>query len=96
MGLQTYKLKFGHHAANHPVMDLRTRKVEITSQNHNFAIRIPGLDACSNPAPVVRTSYGRLTISHMSLNDDSIEGMVCLDQPVLVCPVSSGSFTRAA
>jgi carbamoyl-phosphate synthase small subunit len=83
MGLQTYKLKFGHHAANHPVMDLRTRKVEITSQNHNFAIRIPGLDAYSNPAPVVRTSHGRLMISHMSLNDDSIEGMVCLDQPVL-------------
>ena len=35
-GLKTYKLKFGHHAANHPVMDLRSRKVEITSQNHNF------------------------------------------------------------
>jgi carbamoyl-phosphate synthase small subunit len=83
MGLQTYKLKFGHHAANHPVMDVRTRKVEITSQNHNFAIRIPGLDAYSNPAPVIRTPHGRLMISHMSLNDDSIEGMVCLDQPVL-------------
>ena len=37
--LQTYKLKFGHHGTNHPVMDLRTGKVEITSQNHNFAVR---------------------------------------------------------
>src|SRR5207245_2254780 len=39
LGLQTYKLKFGHHGANHPVLDLETRKVEITSQNHNFAVR---------------------------------------------------------
>ncbi|MGH7232811.1 MAG: glutamine-hydrolyzing carbamoyl-phosphate synthase small subunit [Nitrospiraceae bacterium] len=83
MGLNTYKLKFGHHAANHPVMDLRSRKVEITSQNHNFAIRIPGLDAHMDSPPVIKTPYGRLAISHMSLNDDSIEGMMCLDQPVL-------------
>ena len=41
LGLKTYKLKFGHHGANHPVMDLRTRKVEITSQNHNFAVQVP-------------------------------------------------------
>jgi carbamoyl-phosphate synthase small subunit len=82
VGLNTYKLKFGHHAANHPVMDLRSRKVEITSQNHNFAIRIPGLMASDVP-PVVETRYGRVAISHMSLNDDSIEGMSCLDQPVL-------------
>ena len=38
LGGQTYKLGFGHHGANHPVMDLRTRKVEITSQNHGFAV----------------------------------------------------------
>ena len=82
MGLKTYKLKFGHHAANHPVMDLRTRKVEITSQNHNFAIRIPGLAASSGP-PIIQSSYGRVVISHMSLNDDSVEGLLCLDQPVL-------------
>jgi carbamoyl-phosphate synthase small subunit len=41
LGFSTYKLKFGHHGANHPVIDLRTRKVEITSQNHNFAVRFP-------------------------------------------------------
>lgn len=83
MGLHTYKLKFGHHAANHPVMDLRTRKVVITSQNHNFAVRIPRRKDLSGEAPVVETPYGRVAVSHLSLNDDSIEGMVCLDRPVL-------------
>ena len=82
-GLQTQKLKFGHHAANHPVMDLRTRKVEITSQNHNFAVQIPDLDRHAATAPTIKTPYGRVTISHMSLNDDSIEGMMWLDQPVM-------------
>ena len=84
MGLTTYKLKFGHHAANHPVIDLRTRTVGITSQNHNFAVRAPGAIAPhSTDHAVVKTRFGRLAISHLSLNDDSIEGMVCLDQPVL-------------
>ncbi|MEK6526585.1 MAG: glutamine-hydrolyzing carbamoyl-phosphate synthase small subunit [Nitrospirota bacterium] len=84
MGLKTYKLKFGHHAANHPVMDLRTRKVGITSQNHNFAVRTPGpIDPRSSHQTVVETRFGRVEISHLSLNDDSIEGMVCLDHPVL-------------
>jgi len=82
-GLQTKKLKFGHHAANHPVMDLRTRKVEVTSQNHNFAVQIPDLDRHAPAAPTINTPYGRVTISHMSLNDDSIEGMVWLDQPIM-------------
>lgn len=82
-GLQTKKLKFGHHAANHPVMDLRTRKVEVTSQNHNFAVQIPDLDRHAPAAPTIKTPYGRVTISHMSLNDDSIEGMVWLDQPIM-------------
>ena len=84
MGLKTYKLKFGHHAANHPVMDLRTRKVGITSQNHNFAVRTPGpIDPRSSHQTVVETRFGRVEISHLSLNDDSIEGMACLDHPVL-------------
>ncbi|MBI5777234.1 MAG: glutamine-hydrolyzing carbamoyl-phosphate synthase small subunit [Nitrospirae bacterium] len=83
-GLNTYKLKFGHHAANHPVMDLRTRKVEITSQNHNFAVRPPaGTTATAAKPTVLTTPFGRVAVSHLSLNDDSVEGMVCLDQPVL-------------
>ncbi len=83
-GLRTYKLKFGHHAANHPVMDLRSRKVEITSQNHNFAVKPPaGVSVTSTSKPVVETQFGRVAISHLSLNDDSVEGMACLDHPVL-------------
>ena len=82
-GLTTYKLKFGHHGANHPVMDLRTRKVEITSQNHNFAVQGPSAfhDVPKVP-PVIDTRYGKLSLTHISLNDYSIEGMVCLDHPV--------------
>lgn len=83
LGLQTYKLKFGHHGANHPVMDLRTRKVEITSQNHNFAVRGPSiLSEVPLTPPLVDTRYGTLSITHVSLNDQSVEGMVCVDQPV--------------
>jgi len=81
-GLQTYKLKFGHHGANHPVMDLRTRKVEITSQNHNFAVRFPTTGAASTEPPTVETAFGRVRLTHTSLNDDSVEGMACLDRPV--------------
>lgn len=82
-GLKTYKLKFGHHGANHPVMDLRTRKVEITSQNHNFAVQGPTSSSeMPKIPPVLETRYGRLSFTHISLNDDSIEGMVCMDQPV--------------
>ncbi|MBK9305995.1 MAG: glutamine-hydrolyzing carbamoyl-phosphate synthase small subunit [Nitrospira sp.] len=82
-GLKTYKLKFGHHGANHPVMDLRTRKVDITSQNHNFAVQGTGSLTDVPKAPsVVETRYGKLALTHLSLNDYSIEGMVCMDHPV--------------
>jgi carbamoyl-phosphate synthase small subunit len=82
-GLKTYKLKFGHHGANHPVLDLRTRKVEITSQNHNFAVQIPApFSGVPAHPPIIDSRFGRLAITHVSLNDQSIEGMVCLDQPV--------------
>lgn len=82
-GLKTYKLKFGHHGSNHPVLDLRTRKVEITSQNHNFAVQIPTPFSGVPDRPVtVETALGRVSITHVSVNDHSIEGMVALDQPV--------------
>lgn len=84
MGLHTYKLKFGHHGANHPVMDLRTKRVEITSQNHNFAVQAPVLlDRTATQHSVVETRYGRVAMTHLSLNDESVEGMVCLDHPAL-------------
>ena len=82
-GLETYKLKFGHHGANHPVIDLRSRKVEITSQNHNFAVKVrQSYGEVPVKPPIVETDYGRVAITHLSLNDRSIEGMACLDQPV--------------
>lgn len=81
-GLRTYKLKFGHHGANHPVMDLRTRKVEITSQNHNFAVEAPVGDGGANGVTIIDTVLGRMQVSHVSLNDRSVEGLVALDHPV--------------
>jgi carbamoyl-phosphate synthase small subunit len=62
LGGKTYKLKFGHHGANHPVMDLTTRKVEITSQNHGFAVDVGSLE-------------GKAVLSHVNLNDQTVEGM---------------------
>jgi len=60
-GGKTYKLKFGHHGANHPVKDLITNRVEITSQNHGFCV-----DADSLPSTA--------KITHMNLNDNTVEG----------------------
>jgi carbamoyl-phosphate synthase small subunit len=83
LGLKTYKLKFGHHGANHPVMNLRTRKVEITSQNHNFAVEVTRLfNAIPDRPPVVDTSFGQVLVTHLSLNDHSVEGLACADHPV--------------
>lgn len=81
LGLPTYKLKFGHHGGNHPVIDLRSRKVEITSQNHNFAVRIPGRGHGSHS--VFDTEWGPFQPTHVSLNDDCLEGMRGTQVPVL-------------
>jgi carbamoyl-phosphate synthase small subunit len=63
LGGKTYKLKFGHHGGNHPVLNLETRKVEITAQNHGFAVDPDSL----KPSEVVLT--------HMNLNDQTLEGL---------------------
>ncbi|OYW32232.1 MAG: carbamoyl-phosphate synthase small subunit, partial [Methyloversatilis sp. 12-65-5] len=61
LGLKTYKLKFGHHGANHPVMNLRTRQVEITSQNHNFAVQVTQpISAIPDRPPIIETSFGKV------------------------------------
>ena len=80
-GLQTYKLKFGHHGANHPVLNLETKKVEVTSQNHNFAVRASGPAAGKGQTENWATPYGSVRVSHASLNDDAVEGFRCLDIP---------------
>lgn len=102
-GAKTEKLKFGHRGANHPVMNLRTRGVEITAQNHGFGIvfsslgkLIPKLSGgvSEHPndlrfwvergvAPVVQSAeQGRIQLSHVNLNDGTVEGVAFLDLPV--------------
>ncbi|MCI4012071.1 glutamine-hydrolyzing carbamoyl-phosphate synthase small subunit [Brevibacterium sp. ZH18] len=78
LGFGTYKLPFGHRGINVPVMDRTTDKVEITSQNHGFAVDAP-LDR-DVPAPH-DGDFGRVTVSHVCLNDDVVEGLQCLDIP---------------
>lgn len=64
-GAKTYKLKFGHRGGNHPVKDLKTGKIEITSQNHSYAV-VPGsLEGTG------------LRITHVNLLDDTVEGLEC-------------------
>ncbi len=66
IGGTTVKLPFGHHGANHPVQDLQTGKIEITSQNHNFAVAADGL-------------AGIATMTHVNLNDGVCEGLEVAD-----------------
>ncbi len=74
LGFGTYKLRYGHRGINVPVMDRTTGKVEITAQNHGFAVDAP-TDRVSD------TPYGRVEVSHVCLNDDVVEGLRCLDVP---------------
>ena len=77
LGFGTYKLPFGHRGINQPVMDHATGKVEITSQNHGFAVDAPIGEVVTAP----QEQYGRVQVSHSSLNDDVVEGLRCLDIP---------------
>nr|WP_157374930.1 glutamine-hydrolyzing carbamoyl-phosphate synthase small subunit [Arthrobacter alpinus] len=77
LGFGTYKLRYGHRGMNQPVMDRSTGKVEITSQNHGFAVDAP-LDG---PALAPEERFGRVEVSHISLNDQVVEGLSCLDIP---------------
>jgi carbamoyl-phosphate synthase small subunit len=69
LGGRTYKLKFGHHGGNHPVMDLGTGRVEITSQNHNFCVDVGGLG-------------DKVRLTHRNLYDNTEEGMAHAELPV--------------
>jgi carbamoyl-phosphate synthase small subunit len=72
IGGETVKLPFGHHGGNHPVRDLRTGTVEITSQNHNFAVDED-------------TLAGRAEVTHVNLNDGVCEGIRCETCPPSAC-----------
>ncbi len=78
LGFGTYKLPFGHRGINVPVIDRTTDKVEITAQNHGFAVDAPLHGETIAPAD---ESLGRVTVSHVCLNDDVVEGLQCLDVP---------------
>jgi len=69
-GGKTYRLKFGHHGCNHPVKNLRTGAVEITSQNHNFAVDPASLDSTA------------VEVTHINLNDQTVEGLAHRKEPM--------------
>ncbi|MBM2806269.1 MAG: carbamoyl phosphate synthase small subunit [Deltaproteobacteria bacterium] len=69
LGGKTFKLKFGHHGGNQPVMDLTTRKVEITAQNHGFAVAADSLG-------------GAVEVTHLNLNDNTVEGLAHRELPI--------------
>ncbi len=81
VGLETYKLPFGHHGANHPVKDLTTERTEITSQNHGFAVLGPsGSRTIDEDVPVRwETSFGAAELTHINLYDRTVEGLALRD-----------------
>ena len=83
LGLQTFKLPFGHRGANHPVKDLQTGRVEITSQNHGFAVVGPsGQGTIEGNKPVRwQTDFGAAQLSHVNRYDRTVEGLELLDVP---------------
>ena len=92
VGASTYKLPFGHHGGNHPVRRLEDGKVEITAQNHGFAVDLWSLSGQAAPEKtglagpellpeVVETDFGPLHPTHQNLNDGTLEGMRLVDVP---------------
>jgi carbamoyl-phosphate synthase small subunit len=81
VGLETFKLPFGHRGANHPVKDLRTGRIEITSQNHGFAVRAPdGGGRVEADEPVRwQTDFGEAALTHVNLYDRTVEGLELLE-----------------
>jgi carbamoyl-phosphate synthase small subunit len=83
VGLETFKLPFGHRGANHPVKDLQTGRVEITAQNHGFAAVGPdGARTIDGDQPVRwQTDFGAAALSHVNLYDRTVEGLELLEVP---------------
>ena len=84
LGGRTYKLKFGHHGGNHPVKQLETGKVEITAHNHNFAVDPESL------------KLSEVELTHVDLNDNTLEGLRHRTLPLFSRAVSPGSLARSA
>jgi carbamoyl-phosphate synthase small subunit len=74
VGLDTFKLPFGHRGGNHPVKDVRTGKIAITSQNHGFAV-------AGTAGERLQTDFGEAELTHVNLYDGTIEGIRLLDVP---------------
>jgi carbamoyl-phosphate synthase small subunit len=83
VGLQTAKLPFGHRGGNHPVKDLTTGRIEITSQNHGFAVTAPdGRVQIATDEPLRwETDFGAAELTHVNLYDGTVEGLTLLDVP---------------
>lgn len=91
LGARTFKLPFGHHGGNHPVRRLADGRVEITAQNHGFAVDLgpQGVDGvregAAGPLPPlprrVATPFGEVEPTHQNLNDGTLEGLRCLEVP---------------
>jgi carbamoyl-phosphate synthase small subunit len=75
IGLDTYKLRFGHRGVNQPVQDLRTGRVQITSHNHGFAVAMP------EAGETFGTAFGPAAVTHVNLNDGVVEGLRLLEAP---------------
>ncbi len=83
VGLETFKLPFGHRGANHPVKDLASGRIVITSQNHGFAVRAPDGGARIESDEPVRweTAFGAAELTQLNLYDRTVEGLVLRDVP---------------
>lgn len=91
LGGKTYKMKFGHRGGNQPVKNLLTGRVEITSQNHGFAVEYDSLNVSAQEWQVGgglelggwpgSSKFGDIEITHVNLNDGTVEGMRCLEVP---------------
>ena len=69
LGAEIFKLKFGHHGGNHPVLDRAKESIAITSQNHGFAVRADSIP-------------GEMELTHVNLNDDTVEGLAHRERPI--------------
>jgi carbamoyl-phosphate synthase small subunit len=83
VGLETFKLPFGHRGANHPVKDLETGRIDITSQNHGFAVLGPEGSQTIDTDEAIRwdTDFGAAELSLLNLYDRTVEGLNLLDVP---------------